>query len=158
MALYRLSRGSHDLGIRSLSSPDLGRLDGHDWDEGGHVAKDIQKTNQLTDRVGETITQSIGSLQRTSLSCGRMNPLLAHPLPPSFRQRVVSLFLSLPVCRRSSLLTEAEGGKGWPKNQIMPRESLAHYKSSSILSEITRSPDRYVITLGRREYIAHLLS
>jgi hypothetical protein len=49
--------------------------------------------------------------------------LLAHPfLPPSPVSRL-SLFLSLPVCRRSSLLTGE--GKGVSEEQIILRESLA---------------------------------
>ncbi len=44
-----------------MGSPDLGRksLGGHVWDEGGHGARDIYKTNQLTGRLGETITQRV---------------------------------------------------------------------------------------------------
>jgi hypothetical protein len=37
--------------------------------------------------------------------------LLAQPLPPSPVSKL-SLFLSLPVCRRPSLLTGEEGGGG----------------------------------------------
>jgi hypothetical protein len=58
------------------------------------------------------------------LSCGRIIRLLAHPLPLSPISKL-SLLLSLPVCRRSGLLTgegEGNGGgaksydgeKGWP--------------------------------------------
>ncbi len=44
----------------------------------------------------------------------------------------LSLFLSLPVCRRSSLLTG--GGRGWGRSQIIwPQESLALYKSFNTL-------------------------
>ncbi len=54
-----------------------------------------------------------------------MTRLLAHPLPPiSFSK--LSLFLSLPACRRSSLLTER--GWGWGS-----RESSILYKSFNIL-------------------------
>ncbi len=49
--------------------------------------------------------------------CGRIIWLLAHPLPPSSLSNL-SLLLSLPVCRQSSLL----GGK-------RGQESLAFYKS-----------------------------
>ncbi len=56
--------------------------------------------------------------------------------PPSFPSPVskLSLFLSLPVCRRSSELTgEGEIG-GWGMSQIIrPRESLALYKSFNTL-------------------------
>ncbi len=52
-------------------------------------------------------------LQRTRHSCDSMIRLLPHP-PPSPISKV-SLFLSLPVCLRSSLLTE-EGGKGWARS------------------------------------------
>ncbi len=44
----------------------------------------------------------------TRLSCGRMIPLLAHP-PPPLSVSKLSVFLNLPVCRQSSLLT----GEGW---------------------------------------------
>ncbi len=41
----------------------------------------------------------------------------------------LSLWLGLPVCRRSGLLTE-EGGRGWARSQIIrSRKSLALYKS-----------------------------
>ncbi len=40
-----------------------------------------------------------------------MTRLLANPLSPLSRQQLVSLFLSRPVCRRSSLLT-GDGRKG----------------------------------------------
>ncbi len=44
----------------------------------------------------------------------------------------LSLFLSLPLCRRSSLLMRR--GKGWERNQIIwPGESLALCKSFNIL-------------------------
>jgi hypothetical protein len=44
------------------------------------------------------------------------------PLPPVSK---LSLFLSLTVCRRSSLLT-GEGGRGWAWSRIIwPHESLA---------------------------------
>ncbi len=46
----------------------------------------------------------------TELSCGRMIRLLAQPPPPSPVTNL-SLFISLPVCRRSSLLT-GEAGRG----------------------------------------------
>jgi hypothetical protein len=54
--------------------------------------------------------------------------LLAHPLPPPSPMNKLSLFLSLPVYRRSSLLTG--GREWWARSQIIrPRESLAVYKS-----------------------------
>jgi hypothetical protein len=57
--------------------------------------------------------------------------LFPHPLPVS-HQQVVSL--SLPVCRRSSFLTEA-GGRGWGRSQIIRRrENLVLFKSFNILS------------------------
>jgi hypothetical protein len=54
---------------------------------------------------------NIECLERTKLSCGRMIRLHAHPLPP-FPVSNFSVFLSLPVCRRSSLLTREGGGDG----------------------------------------------
>ncbi len=52
---------------------------------------------------------------------------LAHSLPPPSPVSKLFLFLNLPVCRRSSLLTG--GGRGWARSQIMwPRESLALFK------------------------------
>ncbi len=68
-------------------------------------------------------------LLRTRLSCGRMIRFIAHPLPPSPVSNM-SLFLSLPVCRLSSLLTEEGGGTGWARSQrqvIWPRRTLAIY-------------------------------
>jgi hypothetical protein len=57
--------------------------------------------------------------------------LLAHPLPPSPVSKL-TLFLRLPVCRPSSLLT-GEGGRGWERSQIIrPRESLALLPLSKI--------------------------
>jgi hypothetical protein len=50
----------------------------------------------------------------------------SSPLPIS----KLSLFLGLPVCRPSSLLTGEGRERGWARNQIIrPRESLALYKS-----------------------------
>jgi hypothetical protein len=51
--------------------------------------------------------------------------------PPLFSP--VSLFLSLPVCRRSSLLM-GDGGWGWGRTQILRRrQSLVLYKSFNTL-------------------------
>jgi hypothetical protein len=64
--------------------------------------------------------------------------LLPHPLPPAVSK--LSLFLSLPVCRRSSLLT----GEGVEEEEpsIRRRESLVLYKSfyNTILSPSPRRP------------------
>ncbi len=43
-------------------------------------------------------------IEGARVSCGRMIRLHTHPLPPSLVSNV-SLFLGLPVCRRSSLLS-----------------------------------------------------
>jgi hypothetical protein len=56
---------------------------------------------------------------------------LTPPTPVS----KLSLFVSLSVCRRWSILTEEGGGWGWGRSQIIKlRESLVLYKCS-ILSE-----------------------
>jgi hypothetical protein len=58
-------------------------------------------------------------------TCGRMIRLLTHPFPVS----KLSLFLGLPVCRRSSLLTgEGGGGVVEEPNHKTARESMAFYK------------------------------
>jgi hypothetical protein len=53
---------------------------------------------------------------------------LAPPTP--YPVRNLRIFLSLPVCRRSSLLTEEKGRRGWGRSQVTRRrESLALCKS-----------------------------
>jgi hypothetical protein len=70
----------------------------------------------------------MNDLYRTRLSCGRIIRLLAHPPSPSAVSKL-SLFLSLPMCRRSSLLTgEKGGGVGVEQNH-----ATALYKSSCTL-------------------------
>ncbi len=60
--------------------------------------------------------------------CGR----LIRPFPTSPVSKS-SLFLSLRVCRRSSLLTR-ERGRGWARSHIIrPRENLALYLSFKTL-------------------------
>jgi hypothetical protein len=57
--------------------------------------------------------------------------LAPHPTstPPSPVSKL-SLFISLPVCRWSSLLTGKGVGRWWGRSQIIrPRESLVLYKS-----------------------------
>jgi hypothetical protein len=49
------------------------------------------------------LLQRVNNLLRTLLSCSHVIWLLAHPLPPS-SVRKLSPFLSLPMCRKSSLL------------------------------------------------------
>ncbi len=58
------------------------------------------------------------------LSCSRMIRLLAHPLPPSPVSKL-SLFLSLPVCRRSSLLMGEGEGVGEEPNHPKNGEKLS---------------------------------
>ncbi len=53
--------------------------------------------------------RGLDDFQRARLSCGRMNRLHTHPLSPSPGTKL-PLFLSLPVCRRLSLLTGLGGG------------------------------------------------
>ncbi len=68
----------------------------------------------------------------TSLSCGRLIRLLAHPLPPLRQQ--VAFFLCLPVCRGSSFIDRGGHGRGWARSQITwPRESRALSKSFNTL-------------------------
>jgi hypothetical protein len=58
--------------------------------------------------------------------------LNAQPFPSSPVSKL-SLFLSLPVCRRSSLLT-GDGGRGQALSRIIgQQESLALYKSFKTL-------------------------
>ncbi len=59
---------------------------------------------------GSVVDPNYTTSKRIRLSRHRMNWLLTHTLPPSTVSKL-SLFLSLPVCRRSSLLT-GEGGGG----------------------------------------------
>jgi hypothetical protein len=55
--------------------------------------------------------RGMNDLWRAWLSCGCLIWLHAHPLPP-FPVIKLPLFLSLPVCRRSSSLTGEGGGGG----------------------------------------------
>ncbi len=72
----------------------------------------------------------LNDLQSTKLSCGRMIRLLAHPLSHPFPLSKLSLFLSLLVCRRSSLLT-GEGACARSKIIRSPRKpgtlQIIHY-------------------------------
>ncbi len=62
--------------------------------------------------IFEMLNQRVlNALQRTRLSCDRMIRLLAHPRPPS-PVSDLTLFLSITVCCRSSLLTGERGGDG----------------------------------------------
>ncbi len=59
-----------------------------------------------------------------------MIQLLAHPFPPPASK--LSLCLSLPVRRRSSLVKGEK--RGWPRSRIKPpREGLSLYKSFNTL-------------------------
>jgi hypothetical protein len=69
--------------------------------------------------------ERIENFKRARLSCGRMIPLHAHPLTPSTVSKL-ALFLSHPICRRSSLLA-GKGGRGRVESN-RPKESLALYK------------------------------
>ncbi len=55
------------------------------------------------------VHRGLNDLYRTKLSYGSMIRFHARHLPPSLVSKS-SLFLSLPMCRRSSLLTERGGG------------------------------------------------
>ncbi len=75
------------------------------------------------------------------------------PLPPSVSK--LSLFLRLPVSRRSSLLTgDGRGGRGWGRSQILRRrESLVLYKPYNTLWHAGYSTCLY---LNRCVTVAHL--
>ncbi len=70
----------------------------------------------------------LNDLYRTRLSRRRMIWLLSHPFPSPVTVSRLYLFLSLPVCRRSSLPT-GEGGEVGEREIIRGRESLVLYKS-----------------------------
>ncbi len=94
---------------------------------------------EIVEFLGKYCTNSSEKLEEThphrdywiiyrgpGLSCNRMIRLLAHPLPPSPISNL-SLFLSLPVCRWSSLLAGEEGRGRARSRTIQPRKSLALY-------------------------------
>jgi hypothetical protein len=91
--------------------------------------------------------RGLNDLPRARLSCGRMIRLHAHPLPLSSISKL-SLFLSLPVCRRSSLLTgEGEGlGVGVEPNHTTVRRLGLLY----ILSDGYRASLFLLIALSGR--------
>ncbi len=81
----------------------------------------------------ETVTESHAENIELFIDDQAFSPSydLAPPSPTPVSK--LSLFLSLPVCRRSSLLT-GEGGRGWERSQIIRRrESLVIYKSFNTL-------------------------
>ncbi len=81
-------------------------------------------------------TQKVfNDLLRTRLSLRRMFWFLAHPSPSPVSK--LSIFLSLPVCRRLSLLT-GEGGRGVCGAKSYGREKAWSSISHSILSDPTR--------------------
>jgi hypothetical protein len=61
-----------------------------------------------------------------SFSCGRLLRLHARPTPPPVSKFLI--VLSLPVCRRPSLINDGRGGGEWSRI-IRPQKSLAIYKS-----------------------------
>jgi len=80
------------------------------------------------------------------------------PFPPS-TDSIFSLFLSLPVCRRSSLLTEEGGGGRWGTKSFRTRESLTLYKSFNTLWYIDQKLFTFLRTIAKRKnfiYIARL--
>ena len=72
-------------------------------------------------------------LQRTRPSCRRLIQLLPHRLTLSPVSKL-SLILSLPVCRRSSLLTGKGDGRGWAWSRIIrQQEGLANQSKEFII-------------------------
>ncbi len=98
----------------------------------------------LPDHIWAWTPKSIQWLSRTKLSCGRMIQLLAHLIPPSLVSKL-SLFLRLPVCRRSSLIKGGrrvwarsqiksyDGEKAWPSINHWILASRHTYQSQSLL-------------------------
>ncbi len=85
------------------------------------------------EREGDCKTESIKWCIEDQASWPSYDLATPPPLPPS-PVRKLPLFLSLPMCRRSSLLME-EGGTGWGRSQIIGlRESMVLYKSFKTLS------------------------
>jgi hypothetical protein len=120
-------------GDKSLSNRNLGRrsLDSHDWDEGGHGAMDIQKTNQLTGQIGRgNHPESIESfIEVQSFLWSHDSALRPSPLPLLSLASCLSFLVFLCVAGRSYVLT-GEGWKGYVRTKIiLLRESLANYKS-----------------------------
>jgi hypothetical protein len=101
--------------------------------------------------AGRHILQRVlNDLKRTSLSCSRMIWLLIDPYPPlpSASCPSFSFFLSLPLCRRSQLLT-GEEGKGWARSQIIQphwssknHSRLSMHSSEYSISEFTLTRSR----------------
>ncbi len=79
------------------------------------------------------------------------------PFTPPLPSVRLSLFRSLPVCRRPSLLTR-EGDKGWPKSQIIrPRESMVlcalFNTRCSAQSTAKKEPLKYRIQIAKYSYL-----
>ncbi len=97
----------------------------------------MTRWKQLIGRIHVEIIEWFIEVQAIlRLYTGRMIRLLALPLPPSRQQ--LSLFLSLPLCRRrrSIFLLTVEGGGGEGVSQgakSWRRASLALYKSFNTL-------------------------
>jgi hypothetical protein len=73
---------------------------------------------------------------------------LAHTLPPASPVGELSLFLSLPVCRRSLLLTgegeEEEGGRGatsYDREKDIESYSIPYTPASKVMGSIPASSD-----------------
>jgi hypothetical protein len=80
------------------------------------------------------------------------------PFPPS-TDSIFSLFLSLSVCLRSSLLTEEGRGGRWGTKSFRTRESLTLYKSFNTLWYIDQKLFTFMRTIAKRKnfiYIARL--
>ncbi len=91
--------------------------------------------------VFRTPQRVLNDLCRTRLSCSRMIKLLAHPLPHySPVSNLSSLFLRLPVCRRSSLLTGEAGRRGGCGAKSYDRKKAWPSIKHSTLSEGTCLP------------------
>ncbi len=81
--------------------------------------------------------QVLNDLQRARLSCGRMIRLHTHPIHPPSPVSILSLFLSLPECRRSSSLRE-EGGRGGRGAESYDRKKAWSSINHSVLSGLLR--------------------
>ncbi len=98
------------------------------------------------------IQRVLNDLWRTRLSCRRMIWLLPRPLPPSPVNKL-SLFLSLPVCCRSSLLT-GERGRVWGRAKSYNGEKASSSINHSILWQLFIIFHKYFSPTGYSTYFS----